>query len=301
MLTTLAAVLLLANPRVQDATGKIVFVSDRDGNNEIYTMNADGSDQKRLTFNGAQDVQPCWSPDGQMIAWASNRTGDWDIWTMNADGTDQTNLTANKDRQDTNPMWSDDPNVVAYLSNKRIYTIKPSAEEMVQLFDMPLIDDCQPSLTKTGMRFVFRIAGGRLLMKQGYDINQLLNITYGQSGVPKDCFNPTWSSDGADVAFDSGGEHPKIYLADVQQLTCDPVVFDGDGSHPSFAKGDDAIVFTSPTGEGKGSDICIIDIDAVHKVHGLPKPTNLTHTSGNDFDPDYWEPKAGGLLRVMKS
>lgn len=298
MLTTLAAVLLLVHPRVQDASGKIVFVSDRDGNDEIYTMNADGSDQKRLTFNGAQDVQPCWSPDGQMIAWASNRSGDWDIWTMNADGTDQTNLSSNKDRQDTNPMWSNDPNVIAYLSNKRIYTIKPSGDEMIQLFDMPMIDDCQPSLTRTSMKFVFRITGGHLLIKQGYDSNLYVKMNYGQSGVPTQAFNPSWNTDGSDVAFDSGGAHPKIFIFDAQDFTCDPVVFEGDGSHPRFAKDDDSILFTSNTGEGKGSDVCLIDIDAVHKVHGLPKPTNLTHTSGNDFDADYWEPKDGG--GVMK-
>jgi Tol biopolymer transport system component len=293
MLTTLAAILLLARP-LRDDTGKIVFVSDRDGNNEIYTMNVDGSDQKRLTFNGSQDIEPCWSPDGLKIAWTSNRTGDWDIWTMNADGSDQADLTSNADRQDKNPMWSNDPELIAFVSNKRICTIKPNGDSMQQLFDMALIDDCQPSMTSSDMKFVFRMSDGHLLMKQGYDINQILKLNYGASGVPKQAFNPAWSTDAADIAFDSGGEHPKIFLVDVQDLTCDPVVFEGDGSHPRFAKSDDSIVFTSPTGEGKGSDICIVDIDAVHKVHGLPKPTNLTHTAGNDFQPDTWEAKDGG-------
>jgi TolB protein len=44
------------------AGNKILFVSNRDGNNEIYSMNADGSDQLRLTYNPADDHSPVWSP-----------------------------------------------------------------------------------------------------------------------------------------------------------------------------------------------------------------------------------------------
>jgi len=47
---------------------KIAFASTRDGNLEIYVMNTDGSEQKRLTNNPAQDWQPSWSPDGKRIA-----------------------------------------------------------------------------------------------------------------------------------------------------------------------------------------------------------------------------------------
>src|SRR2546427_6971940 len=46
------------------ANGKIAFVSWRDGNNEIYVMNPDGSNQTNLTKNSASDYEPAWSPDG---------------------------------------------------------------------------------------------------------------------------------------------------------------------------------------------------------------------------------------------
>jgi hypothetical protein len=65
---------------------RIAFVSDRDGNDEIYTMKPDGSDVRRLTTDRAEDLQPAWSPDGSRIAFISNRGGSYQIWVMGADG-----------------------------------------------------------------------------------------------------------------------------------------------------------------------------------------------------------------------
>ena len=50
---------------------KIAFVTNRDGNQEIYVMNADGSGQTRLTTNAAIDTGPAWSPDGTKILFQS--------------------------------------------------------------------------------------------------------------------------------------------------------------------------------------------------------------------------------------
>ena len=67
---------------------KIAFESFRDGNYEIYVMNADGSGQTRLTNNGATDVWPSWSPDGSQILFSSGQTvTGLDLYVMNADGT----------------------------------------------------------------------------------------------------------------------------------------------------------------------------------------------------------------------
>lgn len=70
----------------------IAFMSQRDGNWEIYTVNIDGGQIQRLTSNPANDGLPTWSPDGLTIAFASDRTGHWAIWAMNADGTNQREL-----------------------------------------------------------------------------------------------------------------------------------------------------------------------------------------------------------------
>jgi dipeptidyl aminopeptidase/acylaminoacyl peptidase len=63
--------------------GKIAFMTSRDGNNEIYVMNADGSNQTRLTTNSVDDEFPAWSPDGAKIAFFSNRDGNYEIYVMN--------------------------------------------------------------------------------------------------------------------------------------------------------------------------------------------------------------------------
>ncbi len=74
---------------------KIVFVSYRDGNQEIYVMNADGSGRRNLTRHPGHDSDPAWSPDGRKIAFATMREGDFEIYVMNADGSGQRNLTRN--------------------------------------------------------------------------------------------------------------------------------------------------------------------------------------------------------------
>ena len=80
----------------EDGT-KLAFTSDRDVNREIYVMNAqDGSNQTRLTDNGASDSLISWSPDGTKLAFTSDRDGNTEVYVMNAqDGSNQTRLTDN--------------------------------------------------------------------------------------------------------------------------------------------------------------------------------------------------------------
>lgn len=71
---------------------KMAFMSNRDGNWEIYLMNLDGSGLKRLTDGPASDGLPTWSPDGRTIAFVSDQGGTWAIWAMNPDGTNRRKL-----------------------------------------------------------------------------------------------------------------------------------------------------------------------------------------------------------------
>ncbi len=92
---------------------KIVFVSDRDGNAEIYSCNADGSNINRLTNNAGIDDQPSWSPDGSRIAFVSNRSGNPEIYIMNANGSNVVRKTFSESYCQ-NPTWSPDGTKIAY-------------------------------------------------------------------------------------------------------------------------------------------------------------------------------------------
>jgi Tol biopolymer transport system component len=92
---------------------QIVFFTDRDGNFEIYKMNADGSGPTRLTSNPTYDEAPEWSPVGNKIAFASDRDGNFEIYVMSADGSGQTRLT-NNPAPDNHPSWSPDGTKIAF-------------------------------------------------------------------------------------------------------------------------------------------------------------------------------------------
>ena len=78
---------LPAHAAFPGANGKFAFVSNRDGNGEIYTMNADGTGADQHHQQPGSDVDPAWSPDGTKIAFTTNRDGNDEIYVMNADGT----------------------------------------------------------------------------------------------------------------------------------------------------------------------------------------------------------------------
>ena len=98
---------------------KIVFHSTRDGSYEIYTMDSDGSNQTRLTFNEVSDTYPVWSPDGQQISFHSDQDGNDEIYVMDADGTNQRQLTDHPAR-DVSPDWSPDGSRIIFYSEREV-------------------------------------------------------------------------------------------------------------------------------------------------------------------------------------
>jgi Tol biopolymer transport system component len=71
---------------------RIVFMSTRHDNLEIYIMNLDGSGLRRLTNNAASDGLPVWSPDGRTIAYVSDQGGAWAIWAISPNGSNRRKL-----------------------------------------------------------------------------------------------------------------------------------------------------------------------------------------------------------------
>jgi TolB protein len=110
-------------PSLSPDGSKIVFSSERGGNPAIYTMNEDGTNIKRLTFNGRFNSSPSWSPDGKKIAFAAMAEKNFDVFVMNADGSNIIRVTsAKKDNgkaaHNEDPSFSPDSRYLVYTSNR---------------------------------------------------------------------------------------------------------------------------------------------------------------------------------------
>jgi len=137
--------------------GKIAFQSNRDGNYEIYTMNADGTNQINLTSNPGLDGNADWSADGKKIAFISDRDGDFEIYTMNADGSGLIQVT-NNSTSDYTPTWSPDRSKLIFTSNRdgnfELYSMNVDGTNQTRL-TTNTTDDRGPRWSPDGNKIVF--------------------------------------------------------------------------------------------------------------------------------------------------
>jgi hypothetical protein len=199
---------LCQEPNWSPNGAKIVFTSTRDGNREIYVMNADGTAQTRLTVNTETDSHPIWSPNGTKIAFSRfdpvvNRL---QMFTMNADGTGVVYL-SNGLHHDMDPAWSPDGTKIAFGSyrdgNWEIYTMNANGTGPIRLTTDPGTD-LYPAWSPDGTKIAF--TSDRGLSSPAYDIYVMNASGTGQTRLTTDPAVdrvPTWSPDGSKIAFQS--------------------------------------------------------------------------------------------------
>jgi tricorn protease-like protein len=184
----------------------VAFVSDKDGNYEIYVLRLDGSGVSNVTNHPAFDVDPAWSPDGTRIAFVSDRADGHEIFVMNADGSDVRQLT-DMPEYSYEPDWSPDGGRIAFAAEgqddqgKRhyeIFVMSADGSRRIQLTH-DRADDRDPAWSPDGTRIAFtsRLDGEAQVHVMNSDGANPLNLTNHPGGGEA----PTWSPDGAYIAF----------------------------------------------------------------------------------------------------
>jgi Tol biopolymer transport system component len=226
----------------------IVFESNRDdGDLEIYSMNADGSGQTRLTNSPGFDKMPAASPDGSKIAFVSDRTETDQIFVMDANGGNVQQLTT----LGTNafPTWSPDGTKIAFMSDRntdtnhrQIWVMNADGTDQHALTTGG--DDYYPTWSPDGQKIAFASTRGggnsQIWVANSDGSGPLTQLTTASSGPPIHD-QPSWSTDGSKIAF-SGGSSSSAY---------DVYVMNTDGSGQTNLTNnaaDDRIASWSPDG-----------------------------------------------------
>lgn len=258
---------------------KIAFASDRDGNFEIYTMDADGGGLARLTENNSEDFSPAWSPNGTQLAFVSNRDGNNEIYLMNADGTGQKRLT-NNDADDLSPAWSPDGTRLAFSSrrdgNDEIYTMNANGTGLLNLTNNAG-DDTQPSFSPDGSMIAFasnREVSQYEIYRMDDDGGGVVQLTSNEA----DDSNPNWSPGTITFQSDRDGDED-IYAMKASdgssqtQLTNNAAAFDVE----PFSSADGGRVAFAST-RNDNFEIYMANADGT-------APVRLTNNPANDIQP----------------
>ncbi|MFO7659107.1 MAG: hypothetical protein R6W78_18755 [Bacteroidales bacterium] len=246
----------------QPLTGKFAFVSYDDNDGEIYTVNADGTDLRKLTDNNVNDIQPAWSPDGSKIAFYAYGYGaSSEIYVMNADGTGITQIThdpVDKSYGEEWPSWSPDGNKIIYESyrdaviedngttiiNANLYTSNANGTGGDVRITSHLFFDGNPAWSPDGSKIAFVHAQidtiNSKYYSSGYQIWLMnsngtdwkkLTVT-GSNNI-----RPKWSPDGTKIVYQSD-EGIQVVTPDGQNLN-----LLNNGGTPSWSPDGTKIVF----------------------------------------------------------
>jgi Tol biopolymer transport system component len=205
------------------ASNQIAFVSDRDGDREVFVMNADGSGQQNLSDLVSVEYWPVISHDGTGIAFYSQRNSQTgDLFVMNVDGSNVRQIT-NSGGAPQYYSWSPDDSKIVFQddrgsNNDEIFVINADGSGLTQLTDDASRDQ-YPSWSPDGNKIAF--ASDRDGDFEIYTINadgsNLQKLTDNTSGD----LAPRWSPDGSKIVFNTDRDgNQEIYT------------IDADGSNP---------------------------------------------------------------------
>ena len=223
-----------------DDSGIIAFYSDRDGNPEIYIMNADGSGQSRLTNDPDFDDSPAISPDGSRIAFLTARHDPnpqfpnlkYEIYVMDVDGSDPVHLT-NTEAAENHPAWSPDGSRILFDADydadgyAEIYRMNADGTDVTHL-TFNLANDQFADWSPDGSRIAFSSDrnGNWDIYVMDADGGNQRPLT---SGPDWELF-PAWSPDGTQIAYNNlkpNSRNTDVYVmnsdgSDIRQLTDSP-------------------------------------------------------------------------------
>jgi len=274
----LAAELVLpgggASAVVSGANGKIVFTSARDGQQEIYSVNPDGTSQTRLTNNSVGDGEPAFSPNGSKIAFVSDRfTGNDGIFVMNADGTGQTRLADSF--ADGGPTWSPDGSRIAFVGRDNdIHAINVDGSGDADLTRSAETDDA-PAWSPDGLKIAFirpNANGVENLFTMNPDGSGQTDVT--NSAQYED--DPSWSPDGSEIVLERNNP-PLSGIVIVSASGAGETIVNSEGTDPVWSPDGTRIAF---------DNLGTADVYTVRWADG----SELTNVSNNpvlDEEPDW--------------
>jgi Tol biopolymer transport system component len=165
----------------------------------IYTMNSNGSDQRRLMGMRRPVCFPSWSRHGKKISFVFAGSGKPGIYTINADGSHLRRLTAG--RTDSYSTWSPDGDRLAFTRKFNLYVVNADGSRLTTLTHLTAAEGAvvtAPTWSPDGRRIAFQLQGGNprvvVLALRGRTLTSL-----GAGG------SPSWSPDGKKIVFEHNG------------------------------------------------------------------------------------------------